>query len=814
MLASGVFNPSDERPLFHDVLAATDLSWKQAAFLVENILSAWDETGNPEAIVEYPEFDNPPTKTVLDVVKDAESSYRDVLENPIAADKDVAVIGEDQFTALDRRILPSEYDSIDPFDDHEFQLPEFRIFESPTAIVDAVIENIDEDNSDDIGIVLDESSQYRPLIESAFESASIPYYGGPDFAEDLDVRTFIRLLRVTHAEGQLRVNDVRGILNQLGQFPPIADDEKLLAAVEAKGVTELQSLLTDLDQSRFNDAITSYETWADADLSPLRWELDDLGILDVPVTKSRLDDLEFYLDVFDVPIPRDDHGVLLASARSSVYVDRPVVFYLGLSADWTHSIKDRPWIDADAKDAQYLQQFQLLLQNGQEQYYLVQNTEAGETITPCLYFHDLLDDSVDEFEGLPHVSYGGRLADWSTEAGFSHEPPDAAPDPDTERSLSNSTLKRLVNCPKDDFFNEVVDQPDKDYHTKGNLFHDFAEFYILHPKTVEETPTEELVEFGMEALRPFTENVELPLLKTEIEVGYENIIEFVDTYPPQTTVFDAYTKKWDHNMFAEHFEKEISDSTITEQWFDDEDLGGKGKVDLIHSLTELADFKTSSKNTAKTVVKHADIDAIADKPDFQALLYLAHYRRVVPDEQLSFRFVHLTDNLDDVVTGDAAIEDTFTDVPYHPLSFAEFVATEAAFDLLIEGVNENNNRRKTLEKLGFEDYQTFFADWGFPDVDEKDEIEDREILDAFTAAAKQEVGDYKYVAKGSRSALRKLVSIRNQRFFEDDVDAFEDFLQTHLENLNEYKESGFPVGDDPNWDRVDHRDLILTGGRT
>ena len=812
MLASGEFSPSDERPLFHTVLAETDLPWKQAAFFVENVLSAWEETGAVDSILEYAEFDTPATRTVVDTIRDAESSYRDVIENPIGEETDVAVIGEEQFTELDKRILPAEYDTVDPFGAGEFHLPEFRVYESPTAIVDSLVENIDTDNAAEVGVVLEQSSHYRPLLESAFEAADIPYYGGPGYAEDLDLRTFIRLLRLSHLAGDVRVRDIRGILSQVGQFPAIDDDDKLLTAVDSPEVESLQSIISDLDGATFGQAIEIFENWAESDLSPLERELGRLGTRELEATASRIDELEFYLDTFEVPIQRDDAGVLLASARSSVYVDRPVVFYLGLSADWTHSIKDRPWIDAQEKDTLYLRQFQLLLQNGQEQYYLVQNAEGGDAVTPCLYFHDLLEDSFTEFRDLDHVIHGGGFADATTAGGFEHEPVADAPPPEEDVTVSNSTLKTLANSPRDVFFDAVVAQPDKDYFTKGNLFHDFAEFYVVHPETIQDTPLAELVDVGVDTLGAFTQDVDEPLLRTEIEAGYENIMTFVDDFPPQSVSFEAYEKRWDDNLFAEYFGQSISQSTATEQWFADPSLGGKGMVDLIQASDVLVDFKTSAKKSPKKVVSNADIDDISDTPDFQALLYLAHHRRVVPDQELAFRFVHLTDNLDDVVTGDAAIEDTFTDVTYHPESFADFVATETAFDLLTEGVSEKNDRRKTLERLGYDAYREFFEEWGFPAVADKDEVLERDVFDAFTRVAQDKVGEYKYVRNGVRSALRKLVGIRSKRFFEDDVTAFETYLRSQLENLNEYKTTRFPVGDDPNWDRVNHPDLILSGG--
>jgi len=134
---------------------------------------------------------------------------------------------------------------------------------------------------------------------------------------------------------------------------------------------------------------------------------------------------EFYLQSFDVPVERDDSGVLLADATAAAYVDRPVVFYLGMDVDWTHRVLDRPWIDADSKDEQYLRQFQILLQNGRDQYYLVQETSAGQPVTPCLYFHDLLDDDFETIGDLPHIPHTRLSSDG--DAGFEKEDVDVAP---------------------------------------------------------------------------------------------------------------------------------------------------------------------------------------------------------------------------------------------------------------------------------------------------------------------------------------------------------------------------------------------------
>jgi CheY-like chemotaxis protein len=167
---------------------------------------------------------------------------------------------------------------------------------------------------------------------------------------------------------------------------------------------------------------------------------------------------------------------------------------------------------------------------------------------------------------------------------------------------------------------------------------------------------------------------------------------------------------------------------------------------------------------------------ISDEPDFQALLYLAHHRRVRPDEPLEFVFFHFLALLDDAVSRDPDLDAALARVNYHPVPSAEYAGRQEAFDALTEGVAESNNRRKTLERMGHDAYAAFFDRHAFPDTADSDEVLDSEFATRFTDYAITEVGDYKYVDRGADKALKKLCRIRSRNYFADDVDAFESFL--------------------------------------
>ncbi|WP_280537719.1 PD-(D/E)XK nuclease family protein [Halopenitus sp. POP-27] len=817
MLASGELNPQDDRSLFVRLVEETDLRYKHAAHLLENVLGCWEETGDIRAILDYERFDTAETRRVIAVIESAESAHRDLAEYRIEAGTSVAVIGEDRFTALDRSVLPADYDAIDPFVDDEFDLPPFHVFDDSTAIVDAVVDNVTPETAGDVAVVMDGGSEYPALVESAFEAAGIPFHGGPGFSDDEALRTYLRLLRTAQGDSRARVSDVRPILSHLGRAPSAVDDETFLHELDHEALRPLQAFCRTVDDHTFGQALTTFEEWGGRSLDAFREELRALGLHDERVTTDSVADLEFYLQTFDVPVDRDDAGVLLADATAAAYVDRPVVFHLGMDVDWTHRVLDRPWIDADETDEQYLREFQILLQNGQDRYYLVQETSAGQPVTPCLYFHDLLDGDLETFGDLPHVAHARRRTS-DGETGFETAAVDVAPA--EIETVSQSSLNTFLNCPRDYFFDAIVDTPDRDYFRKGTLFHDYAEFSVNHPDVVEDADRSELVDLMLAEMRPYVPDIELEPLATELEIGLDTIERFIADDPPTDREYSLYEQQEGDNVFADHFGTSI-DSPITERWFEDPQLGGKGKVDLIHAPETLLDYKSGGRTSASTVVSRSDIQEISDDPDFQALLYLAHHRREFPDERLEFVFFHFLELVDDVVaggsTGDSAdaparkpdLEDALVRITYHPTSFGTYAGSREAFDALCAGVAESNDRRKTLERLGYDAYASFFERHDVPATDDPDALLATAFATRFTEHAKSEVGDYVYVENGTKSALKTLLRIRGRNYFADELDAFEDFLDDQIDRINRYRASQFPVGE-PNVDRVTHRDLIRT----
>ncbi|WP_255170078.1 PD-(D/E)XK nuclease family protein [Natrononativus amylolyticus] len=800
---------AEDRLAFLEVIQETDLSWKQASYASGEVLQCWEYRGRPDAILEYDAFDTQATRAVVDCIASLKTTSRALTDYQINYDEyeSVAVIGEPQLTNLEQSILPDEYDSVDRFCADSFDVPPFRIFDSHGAVIDTILTTVTPENADNIAVVLDAASEYSPLLESAFESADIPFYGGPTFTDQQDHRAFIQFLRCTVVGSDTRIKTVKPLLTCLGATIDIEHDEKRLFEVEDPELEWLCSFCAQAPTLTLHDALDAYEDRARCSLDAFRAELDRIGLLDEPITRDVIDRLTFYLETYDVPIDRENEGVLLADAKSASFVDQPVVFYLGLDESWTHDSPRRPWVDRDQEFDRNIDQFQSLLQSGEEQYYLVQDTAGGTPVTPCLYFEDLLESDFERFSDLESIRQSRTIRSMSD--GFEKERVDTDSEPVT--ALSQSSLNSYANCPRDYFFSRLVDNPDKDYFAEGNLFHDFAEFVVNHPELVDEDIIEEAVEVMCTETQAFYRDVDLPTRRTKYRIGLETIVEYLEENVPMETDFLTPTSGWSQNFFAEYFDRP-TDSPATERWFEDDDLGVKGKVDLVQSPSHLVDFKSGRKKSSTQITKHAAIEPPSDRPNFQALLYLTYYRRQHPDERLEFTFFHFLETLDEVITGGGDLDACLTTITYHPVAFDEFVQSEAVFDALCE--EAPNDCNKTFSKTSYETYQAAFDVHEVPRTRDADEMATSPFGNAFTERLVADVGDYKYVRNGCMQAFRHLCDYRKSGFFVEDLDEFERFVDDQIEELNQYRrgDARFPVegrAGEPAYRYVDHRDLIL-----
>ena len=786
----------DKRGLFLKIIEKTELSWKHAAYLLENVISCWRETGDKDAILGYDRFDNDETRQVIEILSEGINQFNVLSYYRIPDDVSVAVVALHQFSQLDRKILPADYHVVEIFNEEKHTLPNFRIFNSVTEIVEAVVNNIHEPA--DVAVVMGDDSAYRYSIESAFRAQDIPYMVSDKLKEDEDLRTYLNILRFGLSSRGLKLKDVRPILYHLNKSSSIKKDEFFIKNITDKDVCELEIWLKSVPSLTFQNCVEEYERLRGKEQGLLKEHLHKLGLLDKVVTEERLNSFKYYLETFEISTEPVKHGVLLASPGSA-YVDRSVIFYLGMDSSWTPSKPVNPWTDIEEFDHRKLTDFTILLQNGEQQYFMVQNKFMNQYVTPNYYLNEFTTEDVEKFTDFQHSFHGMDLS--HIVVPFSKE--DLKIEPRETKVLSQSALNVLAYCPKDYFFNRMVDGPDKVYFRKGHILHDLAEFYINYPEFVESGDQGLFLKLMMDEIIPYIDSLEIPNWETQFKVGMWNLLNYLDPREEYDELPGYERRTFGTNIFSEHFDKPIY-KPITEVWFSNEDVGASGIVDLIDSKTHMIDHKSGKKSTIGEIMRLSDIHNIDKKPRFQAKMYLAHHRSVVPGERIRFTFFHILENLRDMISGGGTLADNIVDIDYYPVTFPEMVHEESVYDSLIDGVAEGNDRRKTLVLLGYHGYREFFGNRELPE-----DLLDEEFLDEFVAYTNGITGNTsKYITKGCLSTLKKLAKFRSENYFKDDIDEFQVFLAQQIALENRYKSEGFPVGDvDP--DQLDNKDLVI-----
>jgi len=110
-----------ERSLFIEIVKKTDFSWKQASYLLDNVLDCWRHEGSIESIQDYEEFSTDPLQKVIDLVKNTNNVFSKMQEVEVESSKDVAVVNFEGFNEIDKQVLPEDFDRFEVFKDQKVE---------------------------------------------------------------------------------------------------------------------------------------------------------------------------------------------------------------------------------------------------------------------------------------------------------------------------------------------------------------------------------------------------------------------------------------------------------------------------------------------------------------------------------------------------------------------------------------------------------------------------------------------------------------------------------------------------------------------
>lgn len=810
---------AEKRSLFHAAIDETDLGWRRATHLLSRAIECWEQTADLERFAGMPGHRSEAARAIVGVLQDHDSVWRRLAEGRVrdAVPEGAAVVGPGHLDALDREALPDDVRPVPLFADGTVDLPALDVFASKGDVVAAVGAVLTGASPEDVALVLSPTSEYKPLVESLLEAHGIPFQQERGLAGQAGVQAFLELTRRGLAGGPVRVQEVRPHLARFGARVPTRLDARHVRDTDRDALVDLVRYWDRLGEATFADAVGAFGELSGADLARLRDVLDELGIVDAPLAPGRVDDLAFYLEAFDVFLERDRRGVLLASPATGGWVDRATVLHLGVDASWTRRVPDRPWVDRARVRRRHLEEFAMLLQQGHRTRLLVQDVALDEPVTPCYYLHELLDVDFERFTDLPHTVRAPPAGPGTDPAeAFDHRPVEASVQPIVHWSAS--ALSTYARCPREYYMDRVVSLPEQAHLEKGALLHQFAELYVARPDAVGPEEVDVVVDVALEHLAPFVDEADRELLATEVRLAVDSVMRFLDSDPPVRMVHDGYRDgplSEEHpdrdNLFAEALGLEAA-SPIAEQSFQDDALGLQGTVDLIHGPDRLVDWKTGANPpTPAKVRERCTVDEVAEDPDFQAIAYLAHHRRVRPDTQLTFTFHHLLGDADDAVLGRPDPDAAACSIDLVPATFRAFLGTRDAYDAIHADLAERNPRRRVLEGIGYQAYRSFLADRDLPAPVDGQAWMRSGVADAFVAYAKRRLdADFKWVERGARQTLRELAGLRDAALFADDLEAFTTYARTRRAEANDLRagQGRFPVREEA-LEEVQHRDLVL-----
>jgi hypothetical protein len=471
-----------------------DMNIKQAYYHVDMIYNLWEILGNPDKINDFLGDEG---RSVLDLLRDFPTVHLAMSKfNRALIDKGkVAVIGLEFFTELDKLVLPHDFTEIDIFSNEDYVLSNFYAFSGENDLVDRIVSMITNENADDLAIVLNPEASYLPLIRSKIRNKGIPVTIKEYLKDHFQVRDFLALINL----GLNHINlTVKEIAHFAGILPFYIDADKhnfflseyMALNTENQRLTEFHDLLNNITNMTYKELID----WLSDKKISLPYELSDIirqiSIIDKTIDLESYADLAYCIENLDIEIDTNKNGVLLVSAKSSAYIDKPVCIYIGLDTSWDRtSIAEL--IDSEIEEKKEIDLFQILLQQGTIRYYLVSMIKDNQPVIPCYYFNILFGREMGSFISDPiFKAQRIRICDSFYPDNNSDEKKPSKDNIEAEKNdfpyFSQSTLNSFATCPKKYMYNKLTPPEQQEYLTKGILFHSFASFYLTYPEVVME----------------------------------------------------------------------------------------------------------------------------------------------------------------------------------------------------------------------------------------------------------------------------------------------------------------------------------------
>ena len=544
----------------------------------------------------------------------------------------VAVIGVDLFDDLDKHCIPLECDNIEIFADDEYRIDSVYEVGNDRQLAENAVALIDEEDPASFAIVLDASGTIADSVRAALYRRNLPFVNSLGVSDLAQIRDFLSFVTLAQSYHTVRVKAVKELFANYNGFFKAKREEYLLCRQDESGMRDHAFELKEV-MRRISDEGMTFREVKDAVCNnqarpQVTMILDELGVLDETVTPDRISEIRFAIEnvselKHNEQIPDNElHGVLLADCRNSVFVDRPVVIYIGMEQNWNVPVVGKRYLDPEQESENNAMRLSALLQQGEKRVYIANINKDGERARPSLTFDIALGMPCRSFSDICDKTVTGR---WAKPV----EPVDrtvrSIPVEETDvlsRPFSKSSFDNYVACPLGFMFYSLLPGSDQTYTLFGNLIHEFAELYVTHPDIVKERGVDEFVDMVSEKYAGLSTPLMTDLDRDRMRLAMNNIMRYVDSLGIGEPPLDSRnSSKKQPNGFMEALGLD-STSTVCESDHRSSKHAMHGIYDLYWNGV-ISDYKTGKAKDADDIRKGMSMGNTPKYPEFQPLMYLA-----------------------------------------------------------------------------------------------------------------------------------------------------------------------------------------------
>ncbi len=621
-----------------------------------------------------------------------------------------AVVDLQLFSSIDKKMIPIDHepvsnDTLEDGHDGTYTIPRIYSIGNDRQIADCVAALITPENCNDVAIVLDSGGSIAEAVRSALYRGNIPFKNELAVKDLSAVRDFIRFMDAALDYATIRAGDVRELFSTYGAKSKggltTRVDGYLLSRLtpeqirDKEGNNDARTLeLMDI-MKRIHGGEMTFNEAADAlpgqGRGSVKMLLRDMHVGDGPVDRTTLTDIEYAVNNIDdlkhnEQIPDDERrGVLLADCKNSVYIDRPLVFFIGLDDAWHNSPTGKDYIrDPLEFETREAMRLRILLQQGDRRIYIIRPATGGKETIPCQTFQRIEDMQKEEMnmgrapeDALPILQIKS-FSDICGEvvSGSWYSAAESPAQPVTDRAcgasfgqdvvFSKSEYNAWSDCPYKFIFKKVItdDYEENNYALFGTYIHEFAELAFCFPELAAEN-FEKYMQILIDLYSGISNRCMSELDRSKFKTVMVNVLTYIYTIRPAGLELDEDNsgRKYPNLLIAAEPLTGNRCSSMAEMYIDSvEGHMTFAKPDLVLG-NDMYDWKTGKAKSPKDIL--AGFGKKGERHEWQPLIYLKVLQeRVVSNGgSLPVRFNlvyfahHVAEAVRRVVSGNGSMED-------------------------------------------------------------------------------------------------------------------------------------------------------------